>query len=352
MTDDDDAPVDLRSNAPLLEVARLDVSVQSGGERLPILNDVGFSLRKGSVVALVGESGSGKTMTALSLIGLLPDGARVDRGLIALGGKNLLELSEKEMCSVRGKRIGFVFQEPSAALNPVHSIGSQVLEAIRLHADVSRGEARKTAESWLTRVGLADPARLMQSYPHELSGGMKQRVLLAIALVSQPELLLADEPTASLDRTLEAEVIDRIMTEREERGLTVLLVSHDLARVAEVAEETIVMYAGQVVETGPTARVLGEPAHPYTQGLIGCIPDPGSYPPREVGGPPRRLPVLAGAPPIFSELPKGCRFQPRCPLAEDVCKAPPPLFDLGDGRAARCFLARRDSFAPAHETTT
>jgi oligopeptide/dipeptide ABC transporter ATP-binding protein len=327
---------------PLLEVERLDVSVASGGGRLPILSDVSFSLEKGSVAALVGESGSGKTMTALSLIGLLPDGARVDRGRVALGGKNLLDLSDKEMCSVRGARIGFVFQEPSAALNPVHTIGSQVLEAINLHAAVSRSDARKTAESWLSKVGLSDPARLMQSYPHELSGGMKQRVLLAIALVSRPELLLADEPTASLDRTIEAEVIDRIMQEREERDLTVLLVSHDLARVAQVAESLIVMYAGQIVETGPTSRVLGEPAHPYTQGLLGCIPDPSSFPPRELGGPPRKLPVLAGAPPVFSELAPGCRFEPRCAIAEAVCKEPPPLFDLGEGRRARCFLARRD----------
>ena len=328
--------------APLLEVKSLDVSVASGGERLPILKDVGFTLAKGSVVALVGESGSGKTMTALSVIGLLPDGARVDGGRVTFEGRNLLELSDKQMCAVRGARIGFVFQEPSAALNPVHTIGSQVLEAIQLHGRVSRRDAHKTAEAWLKKAGLSDPARLMQSYPHELSGGMKQRVLLAIALVAEPQLLLADEPTASLDRTLEAEVIDRIMTERDERGLTVLFVSHDLARVAQVAESLIVMYAGQIVETGPTARVLAEPAHPYTQGLIGCIPDPSSFPPREIGGPPRKLPVLAGAPPSFAELGPGCRFEPRCAIAAAVCKEPPPLFDLGEGRAARCFLARRD----------
>jgi len=335
------------SRVPLLHVQDLDVSVAGPEGRIKILDGVGFQLERGSVVALVGESGSGKTMTALALIGLLPDGAAIDGGRVELDGKNLLELTDKQMCSVRGARIGFVFQEPSAALNPIHTIGSQILEAIHLHAAVTRQGARVLAESWLGKVGLPEPARVMRNYPHELSGGMKQRVLLAIALVSSPSLLLADEPTASLDRTIEAEVIERIMIERDERHMTVLLVSHDLARVAEVAESLIVMYAGQIVESGPTSLVLAQPAHPYTQGLLSCIPDPASFPARAIGGPARKLPVLTGAPPDFAALPKGCRFVPRCPIAEDICQDPPPLFDVGNGQSARCFLARRD-----RETTT
>ncbi len=326
----------------LLSVRELSVAVSSPDGLLPILDRVSFDLERRSVTALVGESGSGKTLTALAIMSLLPEGARVTSGAITFEGRQLLELGEPELCQVRGARIGFVFQEPSAALNPVLNVGSQLLEAITLHQRLSKRAALAQAEGWLAKLGLVDPKRVLSAYPHELSGGMKQRVLLAIALAAGPALLIADEPTAALDRTLEAEVIERIMLERDERDMSVLLVSHDLARVAEVADHIVVMYAGQVVESGPALSVVTEPAHPYTQGLMASIPDPSCYPPREIGGLPRKLPVLPGSPPSFSQTFSGCRFVDRCSVAEEECREQAPvLVSLDEERAARCLLLGR-----------
>ncbi|NUP05327.1 MAG: ABC transporter ATP-binding protein [Polyangiaceae bacterium] len=322
----------------LLDVRKLVVCVRGPQGTTTIVDGVSFSVPEESAVALVGESGSGKSLTAFSVIGLLPPGARIDRGSIQFDNRDLVTLRDREMRRIRGARIAMVFQEPSTALNPVYTIGSQIVEAVRLHRDLSSKEARALAEHWLGKVGMPSPSRAFGSYPHELSGGMKQRALLAMALVAQPALLIADEPTSSLDRTLEAQILDVVMQEREARKMGVVLVSHDLATVAEVTDRVVVMYAGQVVEERATESLVRAPAHPYTQALIASIPNPSAHAARKLGAPGPRLPVLGGAPPRFDDLPPGCRFAPRCPRVFDRCTTErPPLYPHDEG-TVRCFL--------------
>lgn len=323
----------------LLAIRDLTVSVRGPAGKTTILDRVGLSVEPGGAVALVGESGSGKSLTAFAAMGLLPAGARVESGSVLFEDKNLLELRERELCAVRGARLAMVFQEPSAALNPVYTIGSQISEAVRLHQSISRRDARALAERWLADVGMPAPSRAYDSYPHELSGGMRQRAMLAIALIAGPSLLIADEPTASLDRTLEAQVLELIAEQRRKRKMALLLVSHDLATVSEVTVRVVVLYAGEVVEEGPTASMLDAPAHPYTQALVASIPDPSKHGQRRLGQRAPLLPVLPGAPPRFDMLPPGCRFAPRCDQAFDRCAAErPPLYATSAGGSVRCFL--------------
>lgn len=329
----------MSSKELLLRVEGLDVSVASKGGRLPVLSDVGFTMPRSGALALVGESGCGKSLTVFALMGLLPSGARVDRGSIELEGRELTKLRDRELDAIRGKRVGLVFQEPASALDPVYTVGSQISEAIRLHRDASRREARALAIDWLRRVGMPAPESRFDAYPHELSGGMRQRAMLAIAMANEPALLVADEPTTSLDRTLEAQILELFDELRRERGTALLLVSHDLAVVSEVTDDVVVLYAGEVVERGPTRGVLLEPAHPYTRALLASVPDPRDYAPAKRGGEPRRLPTIPGQVPALDELPSGCRFAPRCGEAFERCHAEhPPEYELGGGRAARCFL--------------
>jgi peptide/nickel transport system ATP-binding protein len=327
--------------APLLTIRDLAVSFATYGGVVQALDGVSFEVDKGRVVALVGESGCGKSATALSILRLLASPpARLDRGEIRFEGRDLLHLSEREMRAVRGARIGMVFQDPMTALNPVYTIGFQLIEAIRLHREFSRAEARQQAILGLAKVGFPDPASRIDSYPHELSGGMRQRVLIAIALACNPTLLIADEPTTALDATIQAQILELLQKLREELGMSLLLIAHDLGVVASIADEVVVLYAGVVMERGPTGSLLQSPAHPYTRALLRSIPPEGASAFRARGKKGRSLPTIEGTLPDLRSPPPGCRFQARCPDVIDRCKTDPvPLTDRRGGGAVRCFLA-------------
>jgi len=330
------------SAEPLLAVRDLTVSLLSDQGRTEVTRGVSLEVARGGVTALVGESGSGKSVTAFAILGLLPAGGRIERGSVRFGGIDLTRASERALRRVRGGEIGLVFQEPMSALNPVLTIGAQIVEAIRLHSDVGRGDARRIASEWLTRVGMPEPDRRLDSYAHELSGGMRQRALLAMALAPGPKLLVLDEPTSALDRSVEAEILDVISGLRKEHHLGVLFVSHDLAVVSEIADRVAVMYAGEIVEEGATADMLSAPRHPYTQALLAAIPRPDARPPRTLGDRPAPLQTIPGSVPDLRELPRGCRFQDRCPHRFDACSDKPvPLFEVEGGRA-RCLLVEPD----------
>jgi len=331
----------------LLRVTDLVVSVVAPRGRTRIIDGIDLALEPRGALALVGESGSGKSLTAYALMNLLPAGAQIDRGSVVFMGKDLVTLPDDALQRIRGAQMSMVFQEPSTALNPVYTIGSQICEAVRLHRSMSRRQAADLAATWLAKVGMPDPKRALGSYPHELSGGMKQRALLAIALVCGPALLIADEPTTSLDRTLEAQILELMSAERADRGMGLLIVAHDLATVAEITDDIVVLYAGQVVEAGPTRDVLARPAHPYAQALVESIPNPDAHRARVIGEAGPRLPVLAGGPPSFDALPAGCRFAPRCKHVFDRCTSEAPaLYAVAAGRYARCFLHEAAGAAP------
>ena len=316
--------------APLLEIR--DLHVHYDGPRGPVraVDGVSFRLERGETYALVGESGCGKTATALSVMRLVEPG-RIVGGKILLEDRDLLQLSEREMCAVRGDRIGLVFQEAAAALNPVMRIGSHVSEALRVHRGLGRREAREEAVRLLRLVSLPDPERQARAYPHELSGGMKQRVMLAIALSCSPPLLIADEPTTALDVTIQAQILALLRSLREELHLTILLITHDLGVVAENADRVGVMYAGRLVEEAPVADLFTDPRHPYTRGLLSSLH--ASTTRR------RRLPTLPGTVPDPASPPPGCRFHPRCPEVFEPCsRDEPPDFPVGRGRRSACFL--------------
>ena len=309
----------------MLSVENLTVALPMAGALVPVLSGVSFALAKGESVGLVGESGSGKSMTALALMGLLPPGARV-AGHIALDKRDLLAASEADMCALRGKRLGMVFQEPMTALNPLHSIGAQVAEPLRLHEGLSRRQAAARARELLAHVGLAPPRVTPDLYPHQLSGGQRQRVVIAMALACGPDLLIADEPTTALDVTVQAQVLDLLADLAAEQGMALLLITHDLGVVSQTVDRVLVMYAGRVVEQGPTASVFGAMAHPYTRALFAASP-------HEAGGVPAPIP---GQVPDPRHRPPGCTFAPRCVRAEADCtQAPPPLHPLRGDAAHR-----------------
>lgn len=312
--------------SPVLEVTDLQVSV---GDHLVAVNDVSFSIGRGESVGLVGESGSGKTLTCRSLLGLLPATGEVDRGRIVLGGTELTGASRRTWNEVRGTRLAAVFQDSASYLNPSLTVGHQLAEQLRVKRGHSRADAHRRAVELFAEVGLHDPDGVFHQYPHELSGGMQQRVLIAISVTCEPELLIADEATTALDVVIQAEILDLLGRLRETHGLSLLLVTHDLAVVAETCERILVMYGGEIVESGTTEEVLSRPRHPYTQALMGVA---------TIGTWERRsLEIIPGQPPSVGEDMPGCRFAPRCRFAADQCTSGPvPLADLGDGRAARC----------------
>jgi oligopeptide/dipeptide ABC transporter ATP-binding protein len=317
---------------PLLEIRDLTVTFPMRRGGLRAVDAVSLSIAKGTTLGLVGESGCGKTMTALACLGLVPEPGRVTAGEVLFEGRDLTRLREDEMAPLRGNRIAMIFQEPMTSLNPVMAVGDQIAEVFRIHRALPKAQARAAAVEMLARVRIGDPARRARDYPHQLSGGMRQRAMIAMALACKPDVLIADEPTTALDVTIEAQVLDLILGLRDEMGMAILFISHNLAVVSEIADEVAVMYAGRIVERAKAAHLFARPAHPYTAGLIATLP--------RIGAHRRRLPVIAGAVPDPAALPRGCRFQDRCALADDVCRTvDPPLAPLSmdeSGRDVAC----------------
>ncbi|HVE55101.1 MAG TPA: ABC transporter ATP-binding protein, partial [Ramlibacter sp.] len=298
---------------PLIEVKDLSVELQTHRGPAFAVRDVSFSLDRGQTLGLIGESGCGKSITAMALMGLLPENARVT-GSIRFEGQELVGRSEREMCALRGDRIGMIFQEPMTALNPVHSVGRQVAEPLRLHRGLSAGEARKEAIALLDRVGIPDAARRIDAYPHQFSGGQRQRVSIAMALACGPDLLIADEPTTALDVTIQRQILDLIRDLVAERGMSLMLISYDLGVIAQNVQRMLVMYGGSVVESGPTVSVFANCMHPYTLGLFAARPGL-----RTARG--QRLATIPGTVPELVDLPKGCPFAGRCRFTIPECNA-------------------------------
>jgi peptide/nickel transport system ATP-binding protein len=315
---------------PLLEVSGLRIDLPTRRGRVQAVRGLDFALARGETLGLIGESGCGKSLTALALMGLLPEGAQAS-GSIRWGGQELLGQPDAQLCRLRGNRIAMVFQEPMTALNPVHPIGRQVAEPLRLHQGLTARQARAEAVALLERVGIAQAAQRFDAYPHQFSGGQRQRITIAMALACGPDLLIADEPTTALDVTLQRQILDLITALVAERGMALILVSHDLGVIAQTVQRTLVMYGGTVVESGPTRTVFGAQAHPYTRGLFAARPRLGA-----ARG--TRLPTIAGTVPELADLPAGCPFAGRCALTIDACRtALPPAVALGPGHTARCI---------------
>ena len=317
----------------LLEIQGLRTCFATDQGVLKAVDGVDLSLDEGQTLGLVGESGCGKSVTALSILRLITPPGRIAGGRILFEGRDLLALPEREMRRVRGNRIGLVFQEPASALNPVLTVGFQVAESLLIHRGLSRREAMREAEELFRIVSIPDPARSVRQYPHQLSGGLRQRVLIAIALACKPAVLIADEPTTALDVTIQAQILDLLRRLREEYRLSVILISHDLGVIAEMADRVAVMYAGRIVEEAPVRELFRAPRHPYTLGLLRSIPR------RRPGEPrPHRLHAIPGNVPDLARLPGGCSFHPRCPDVMDVCRALDPAMtaEAAGGRVA-CF---------------
>ena len=321
----------MTAEAPLLRVHDLTTTFKLRNGAVRAVDGVSLELKRGETLGIVGESGSGKSMTALSILRLVQPPGEIRGGPITFNGRHdLLELSERDMREIRGAEIGFIFQEPMTALNPVFTIGSQIAEALLVHGKASRSEARAKALDLLAAVQIQDPERRVRDYPHQLSGGMRQRVLIAIALACQPVLLIADEPTTALDVTIQAEILDLLQEMKRKFHLALLLITHDLGVVAGHADRVAVMYAGRIVEEGPMRQIFHAPKHPYTQGLLASIPG---------GAPGQRLRAIEGSVPDLARLPPGCAFEPRCPNRFELCPtAPPPPYDVGPAQRARCYL--------------
>jgi len=296
------------------------------------VDGVTFSLERGKTMALVGESGSGKSLTSLALLQLVPSPGRVETGsVIRMGETDVLALRGEALRRIRGRRVGMIFQDPMTSLNPVFTVGDQIVEGILAHFKMPRAAARERALQLLQEVGIPDPSTRLKAYPHQLSGGMRQRVMIAIALSAEPEILVADEPTTALDVTVQAQILEVLDRLQESRGMAVLLITHDLGIVAGRADRVAVMYAGQIVEEAPTARLFANPSHPYTQGLFASVP--------RIKGPLRRLNPIGGSIPAPTAWPSGCRFRPRCPKAFDKSELEPPLLTVEPDHQMRCWLA-------------
>ncbi|MBI3846814.1 MAG: ABC transporter ATP-binding protein [Planctomycetes bacterium] len=314
----------------LLDVRDLRVVVAGASSEATVVDGVSFAIRAGEVVGLVGESGCGKSLTALAILKILPEGvARIAAGRVEFRGRDLVPIGERDMRAVRGAGIAMVFQEPLSALNPVMRVGDQVAEGILAHERVSRAAARARAVDWLRRVGIPSPESRARAYPHELSGGMRQRVLIASALACRPSLLLLDEPTTALDVTVQAQVLELLDRLRAELGIAILLITHDLGVVAGSASRVLVMYAGRIVEDSTARDLFREPKHPYTRALLDARPRVGER---------RGLRAIPGSVPDPFAFPSGCRFRPRCPLAAEPCAVEPALLEK-DGRRVACHFA-------------
>jgi len=314
---------------PVLSVRDLVVQFTAREGVLTAVNGVSFDVHAGEVLGLVGESGSGKSVTGLAVLGLIDPPGRIASGSILLNGEDLTKKSEAELRRLRGRNIAMIFQDPMTTLNPVLRVDTQMIEAIRAHEKVSERAARDRARDALAKVGIPSPEERLVSYPHQFSGGMRQRVAIAIALLHRPAVLVADEPTTALDVTIQAQILSEVQQLAAESGTALVWITHDLSVVAGLADRVAVMYAGRIVEEGLVADVLERPAHPYTNGLIGSVPS------RNKRGEP--LAQIPGMTPSLASLPPGCAFAPRCPRADAVCKNPPGVTHAGDARAFRCF---------------
>ncbi len=317
----------------LLDVRNLSVRFPTRNGIITAVDGISFEVPEGETLALVGESGCGKTLTALAVLRLLPPAARLDAERIALRGRDLIHLPERELRAVRGREVGIVFQDPLTALNPVWSVGEQIAETLRVHERLGRRPARARAVELLYEVGIADPQRRAGEYPHQLSGGMRQRALIAAALACRPSLLIADEPTTALDVTVQAEIIDLLLRLRAERRLSILLITHDLGVVAELAHRVVVLYAGQVIEEAPVAGLFRRPRHPYTRALLAALPSLEAS--RSTG----RLATIEGTVADPARRAEGCRFAPRCPHMREVCRKVQELDALEPDHRVRCGRA-------------
>jgi oligopeptide/dipeptide ABC transporter ATP-binding protein len=324
-------------NEPLLRVEHLTTVFDLRSGSVPAIDDVSFEIRAGETLGLVGESGSGKSVTALSLMRLVQAPGRIAAGHVRFKGRDLLTLPESEMRQVRGAELSLIFQEPMTALNPVFTVGDQIAETLQVHGRANRRDAMNAAIDLLERARLPDARARVNDYPHQLSGGMRQRVLIAMALACRPSLVIADEPTTALDVTIQAQILDLLREMKAAFNLSMLLITHDLGVIAETADRVAVMYAGRIVEEGPVRSVFHDPRHPYTRGLLASIPG---------GTPGQRLRAIKGSVPMLGELPSGCAFNPRCPDRFEPCTTDTPAaFAIGPDHAARCYL-----YGPADST--
>ncbi len=340
-------------NPELLAVNNLRSVFYTPQGKLTAVDDVSFAIPPRRTLGLVGESGCGKTVTALSILRLLEPPARIESGSILFDSRtipqgswrtnglvDLLSLPDKLMRTVRGAEISMIFQEPSTSLDPVFTVGAQIAETVRAHEKVSRKEAWERAVEGMKAVSIPDAARRAKDYPHQLSGGMRQRVMIAMALVCHPQLVIADEPTTALDVTVQAQILKLLQSMREQYALSMLFISHDLGVIAAIADEVAIMYCGKIVEQAPVEEIFSDPRHPYTQGLLRSLPaiKPGMMPSR-------KLEAIPGSVPNLRMLPRGCKFEPRCPIRVDECKAlDPPLYSVGERHKARCIFAGKNKF--------
>ena len=323
---------DRNSAQPLLTVSQLGITLNTHRGPAQAVRDVSFTLARGETLGLIGESGSGKSITALALMGLLPEGAST-QGSVRLNGQELLNLPEKDLCKIRGQRIAMVFQEPMTALNPLHTVGAQIAEPLRLHQGLSARQAREAALALLDRVGIPQPTQRIDAHPHQFSGGQRQRITIAMALACNPDLLIADEPTTALDVTVQQQILDLIADLVDERKMSLILISHDLGVISQNVDRMLVMYGGSVVESGSTEQVFDHMAHPYTRGLLAARPRIAS-----IAGSKQRLQTIRGTVPELADLPKGCPFAGRCEFTIDACQSTrPPLVEVQPGHDVRCL---------------
>lgn len=319
-----------RDNSILLSVRNLKTYFYSEGAVVKAVDDVSFDLKRGETLGIVGESGSGKSVTNLSILRLIPyPPGKIVGGEVNFNGQDLMKLSENEIRKIRGKRIAMIFQDPMTSLNPFMKVGAQLTEITELHEGLSKAAARKKAIEMLELVGISDAARRIDDYPHQFSGGMRQRVMIAMALSCKPELLIADEPTTALDVTIQAQILELIKDLKEKTGTSIILITHDLGLVAGMTDHIAVMYAGKIIEYAPTTELFSSPHHPYTQGLLKSVPDPLNQQ--------EKLFQIPGLPPDLTNLPVGCPFSPRCAYVTDKCKEFPPIKQINDQHFSVCW---------------
>ncbi len=313
----------------LLDVRGLQVSFRRGKEYTKVVSDLSFTMARKESLGIVGESGSGKSVTSLATMGLLPPKTRIE-GEIIFAGQDVLQADEKEMQQLRGNRMAMIFQEPMTSLNPLHTCGAQIAESLRIHQKLGKKEAMAKALALLEQCGIPDAEQRLHEYPHQLSGGMRQRIMIAIALACDPDLLIADEPTTALDVTIQAQILDLLSHLRETRNMGVIMITHDLGVVHDFCDRVLVVYTGEVVEIADVKALFATPLHPYTEGLLAALP--------QAGLKSKRLSSIEGTVPDFGKMPEGCHFHPRCPYAVPRCSTEhPTLRDCGDGRFVRCF---------------